>query len=218
VVQKAAASNSEADPEVVTGLNIEVDLTVDPSDSIVTERKTETKLNYASTEGSPREKFSPSSLSEQRKKSSARGKKEDETIGVTPHWHTMRKLWMNFYRVRHNGIEPTFTGEAGKALKSILRRLQMHSANALGATSEAWTEKYAAEVFTKFLTLAYTDDWLSKNFRMSVLSSQYDTIIQINPYEQKQSGKSGRKSNATNVNSEHKRRIYEELLGSACEG
>lgn len=128
---------------------------------------------------------------EERKKGCAEKKKEDRPE-VTPHWTAMRDLWIDFYSKRHNGIAPTFGAEAGRGMKAILKRLQAHAS----ANSDApWTQERAAHVFTHFLTLAYSDDWLSRHFRISSLSSHYDTIIQTNaPDQEGRTNKAGRTS------------------------
>ena len=211
-IPNPTTSKSEVDAATATATDTGVDAATDAADYIQTETKRETKPNYASIEALAAEGISSNAQSEERKKPPAQKKKEDGTTAVTPHWNVLRDLWIAFYRERHNGTEPTFGAEAGRSMKSILKRLEAHSLKAPDA-SAGWPQDRAAEVFTHFLKLAYSDEWLSRHFRISNLASHYDTIIQTNSNEQKQSTKTGRRSNPTNVNSGLKRSVFNKLQG-----
>lgn len=146
--------------------------------------------------------------SEEKKKSSAKRKKED----VTPHWKEMQEVWAEFFLDRHGGHRPSFNGECGTALKSILRRLQQHCAEHPKTKDEEWTAEYAERVFIQFLTKAYADPWRSQNFRLPTLSSHYDTIVT-------QNGQSTSKAGRTEIaNADLANQLAEHYSGIAGKG
>lgn len=108
---------------------------------------------------------------------------------VTPHWNILKELWADFYKKKFNDLEPTFNGGAAAALKSILKRLQQHSSVTTRTKDFPWTEDYAKKVFTHFLQRAYSDTWRAQNFRLSILSSHYDSIITGNETGNTKTGK-----------------------------
>lgn len=100
---------------------------------------------------------------------------------ATPHWTPLRAAWVAFYKSKFNDAEPTFNAEAGAGLASILKRLQAQTAADLKTKDKKWDEVYAIHVFTHFLMRAFSDEWRANNFRLGILSSHYDSIVNSNP-------------------------------------
>lgn len=112
--------------------------------------------------------------------------------GITPHWQMLVDTWFSFYKEQFL-IEPSFKGQEAKNLKSILERLEKHSLKA----GFEWTEAKAKETFVQFIQAALGhSDWLSRNFVLGNIASQFDPII--NPTKNGHS-KTGKQPGAAKV-------------------
>ncbi len=89
-----------------------------------------------------------------------------------PIWETLVRTWFAFYRsVKHTA--PTFDKTSAKKLKDIAQKLESRTTK-LGWQ---WDAPTAAETLQTFLHLAYKDKWLSENFLLKNLDSQFDKVI-----------------------------------------
>lgn len=86
----------------------------------------------------------------------------------------LKIIWFEFYTDKFS-LPPTFNSLNGKKLKSIILKLETFSKN----QKFEFTEEIAKKTFLKFLTLAYSDNWLKSNFLLSNLDSKFDSIIQL---------------------------------------
>lgn len=97
-------------------------------------------------------------------------KKKDEK---TPYWKKLVDAWFDFYK-KNFSIEPSFKGVDAKSLKDISERIRKASQKA----GKQWTEDFAIASLKHFFTLAFSDEWLKRNFLLSNLASKFDSIIQ----------------------------------------
>lgn len=92
----------------------------------------------------------------------------------TEYWNLLRDAWIDFHK-KNKGVEPTFNSAAAKNLKLIVDRLK--KLNQQAQQPQEWSEVYALRIFSHFLTKAWADPWLSDNFLLKNLYSQFDKII-----------------------------------------
>ena len=71
------------------------------------------------------------------------------------------------------GFEPNFNGVQAKALKEINKRLKQLTEDA----GMVYDLQKCLATFNRFLTLAYSDNWLRNNFQLSILYGKFDIII-----------------------------------------
>ena len=105
-------------------------------------------------------------------KSSA--KKEEEkppAKKVTMFWKELVAAWFDFYQSRYED-KPTMNEVSAKSLKTIVSNLKRDS-EGKGYT---WDAAHAVTCLSKFLELAYTDNWNKNNFLLKNLASHYDAI------------------------------------------
>lgn len=92
----------------------------------------------------------------------------------TPHYEILKKTWFEFYEAKISR-EPTFNGVAAKSLQTIIIGLKK-----IYSKNEDWTEDLAINSFKNFLSKAYEDSWLKKNFLLNILASKFDAIVNPN--------------------------------------
>ena len=131
--------------------------------------------------------------------------KAEKIKEVTPYWSHLKKVWFDFYKARFNNLDPSFGAGASTALKSILTRLQKHSSVTQKTKDLEWSEDYAEKVFTHFLTKAYSDKWRQANFRLTILSSHYDSIITGNEHT------TGKNRTTGGLNAAYKAKLVERM-------
>jgi hypothetical protein len=98
-----------------------------------------------------------------------------------PFWDLLVKTWFDFIEENFNE-RPSFTGADPKHFKIIIQKLRKRSED----KSISWSEISAPKRLRNFLTMAFTDEWLKKNFLLKNLNDQYDKIIQNHSLKEKQ--------------------------------
>ena len=98
-----------------------------------------------------------------------RAKKKAEEMGI---WELCVKTWFDFYESKFKE-KPSFAGRDPASMKKLL---ELVSQRVIGKNFE-WTAITCSDHFLKFLQRAYTDPWLSQNFLLQNLCSQFDKII-----------------------------------------
>lgn len=83
------------------------------------------------------------------------------------------EIWFNFHFQKYE-FKPAFKAIDGKKINSIIKKLNTVSTD----RGFEFTDNVAEHAFLKFLTLAYSDDWLKANFELSNLDSKFNSIIQ----------------------------------------
>lgn len=108
------------------------------------------------------------------KKEKVPPKKEKEV----DHWKSIVDMWFNFYKSKFP-ISPTFNATEGKHLKSIITKFQTlaKEKDKNESIEHVWTEDRVLRMFEKFLNQAWIDKWLSENFLLKNLNSNFDAII-----------------------------------------
>lgn len=107
---------------------------------------------------------------------------------VDPFFKNMVEIYFNFCR-DNLGDNPTFDGSSPRDLKAIIKDLHERSIK----SGIEWTADVARARFSRFLSFAYQDNWLQKNWLLSNLSRQKDKIffdlrktvnqLQVDPFE-----------------------------------
>jgi hypothetical protein len=110
--------------------------------------------------------------SKQKVKYSNRRKLGADAPPVTKHWDSIVEQWFLFNQEKFQE-KPSFAGADPRHLKKILELLEKR---AVGKGVE-WTPENALKRFKEFLTNAYRDPWLSKNFLLRHLENFIDKII-----------------------------------------
>ena len=88
-------------------------------------------------------------------------------------WKELVEVWFNFYKQKFSQ-EPTFNGQAAKALQVIITNIQ----KAAEKGEKEWTEEFAKNCLQNFFNKAYHfDNWLRDNFLLPVLQSKFDAIV-----------------------------------------
>lgn len=97
-------------------------------------------------------------------------------------------VWFEFYESKFS-FKPTFGAVDGSKAKSIITKLKSK------ATEKGfeWNLEILENSTRKLFELAYSNKWLSENFRLSVIDSQFDSIIA-------KTVKNGQQNNSTAVN------------------
>lgn len=104
---------------------------------------------------------------------SATGNEKKESF---PYWSSLVEVWFNRYEM-HIGEKPTFPPSSAKNLKNICTRLRkMYKEK----NSHDWDEVKALASLNKFLDNALKDVWISNNFLLTILNSQFDKILNQN--------------------------------------
>jgi hypothetical protein len=98
-----------------------------------------------------------------------RTKKNVEEMGI---WERCVKVWFEFYESKFKE-KPSFAGRDPASLKKLL---ELVSQRVIGKNFE-WKAETCEDHFIKFLQRAHTDQWLSQNFLIQNLCSQFDKII-----------------------------------------
>ena len=83
------------------------------------------------------------------------------------------EIWFNFHFQKYE-FNPAFKSIDGKKINSIIKKLETVSKE----RGYEFTDSIAEQGFLRFLTLAYSDDWLKANFELSNLDSKFNSIIQ----------------------------------------
>lgn len=89
-----------------------------------------------------------------------------------PHWDKLVGVWFKFCRDVFGDV-PVFDGSSPRDLKSIVKALK----NRAITSGEEWTELCATSRLHHFLTFAYQDSWLKKNWLLSNLNRQKEKIF-----------------------------------------
>lgn len=87
-------------------------------------------------------------------------------------WEICVETWFVFYEGQFKE-KPSFAGRDPSALKSLLKLIEKK----VLAAGHLWTWETCGKQFLRFLQIAWTDDWLKKNFLLQNLLSQFDKII-----------------------------------------
>lgn len=87
-------------------------------------------------------------------------------------WPKLVESWFVFYE-KKVGEKPSFEGRITSDFKNLVGMLEKK----VLAKKNIWDVDTAGGHFTKFLEVAYHDPWLSKNFLISNLLTQFDKII-----------------------------------------
>lgn len=87
-------------------------------------------------------------------------------------WPKLVDSWFVFYE-KKVGEKPSFEGRITSDFKNLVGMLEKK----VLAKKNVWDVDTAGQHFTKFLEVAYHDPWLSKNFLISNLLTQFDKII-----------------------------------------
>ena len=111
----------------------------------------------------------PTGNAEKKKVSAEKRKEEPEPL----YWKALVKIWFDFYASKKEGEEPTFNKTEGKQLKEIIKRLIKRSSK----KKVEWSESNATNSLLHFLEYAHKDDWLSRNFMLKNILSNFDKII-----------------------------------------
>jgi hypothetical protein len=88
------------------------------------------------------------------------------------HWNLIVEQWFLFNQEKF-GEKPSFAGADPRHLKKIIDIIERRAMD----KNIQWTEQYAIKRFKDFLSKAYQDDWLSKNFLLRHLENFIDKII-----------------------------------------
>lgn len=89
-----------------------------------------------------------------------------------PYWQKLVDEWF-FMNQKIFGAPPSFTGKDARELKKLIGLLKARAK----LKQVEWTESIAIQRFTAFMEEAYKDQWISKNFLLNNLVSQFDKII-----------------------------------------
>lgn len=111
----------------------------------------------------------PGSDPEEKKKSPA--KKEKKEI-ATEHWQHLVKIWFDFYESKKQE-KPSFEPVDQENLRKIITKLKKKAKE----KSWEWTEAGACQSLSKFLEFSYKVEWLSQNYLIKNINSQFDKII-----------------------------------------
>lgn len=96
-------------------------------------------------------------------------RKKDDPI---PHWKALVSVYFSFC-LQHFHEEPSFDGGDPRHMKFIIKALMKRASK----NNVSWTETYATLAWKNFLTEAYKDEWLSKNFLLKNINGQKDKIF-----------------------------------------
>ena len=99
----------------------------------------------------------------------SRTKKNLEVMGI---WERCVKAWFEFYETKFQE-KPSFAGRDPASFKKLLELVSQR----VVVKNFEWTAETCQDHFLKFLQRAYTDAWLSQNFLLQNLVSQFDKII-----------------------------------------
>ena len=162
------------------------------------ETKTEPKPNQSETKTEAKEKEKEESIKEKENTKEKENEKDiiipetevsvDEKIAdeilkkEKSQFEKIVKIWFDFHLAKFK-FEPAFKAIDGSKIKSIIAKLQKFSKDA----GYEFSETIATQSFLKFLTIAYSDDWLRSNFELSNLDSKFNSIIQKSQSVTKQS-------------------------------
>lgn len=99
-------------------------------------------------------------------------KKKKNPRTPQPHWDKLVTVWFKFC-CDNLCDAPVFDGSAPRDLLNIVKALQ-HRAITSG---EEWSETVATSRLHMFLTFAFQDSWLKKNWLLSNLNRQKEKIF-----------------------------------------
>lgn len=100
-------------------------------------------------------------------------KKKKEKQPPRQHWQKLVDAWFDFYKQKNGGEEPNFTRRQPALFGQLIDLLAARAKK----KNKAWDESYAVGALNFFLSLAYSDDWLSKHFLLTNLVDQFDAIF-----------------------------------------
>lgn len=110
-------------------------------------------------------------------------RKKKTPAEVEPYWSDFVQIWFKFCRDRFSD-SPVFDGSAPRDLKGIIKALKKRAA----LKKQEWTHDVATHSFYSFLSFAYTDPWLRKNWLLFNLNRQKEKLffnlrksVSINP-------------------------------------
>lgn len=93
-------------------------------------------------------------------------------VEAEPYWQKLVDEWFHMNQ-KIFGAPPSFTGKDARELKKLIGLLKARAK----FKQVEWTEENALQRFAAYLEEAYKDPWISKNFLLNNLVSQFDKII-----------------------------------------
>lgn len=99
-------------------------------------------------------------------------KAKRKKVPPEPYWNDLVSVYFDFCRT-HLGDEPSFDGSAPRDMKAIIKTLHDRATT----SGIEWTLKVAQSRFHNFLTFAFQDSWLAKNWLLSNINRQKDKIF-----------------------------------------